>query len=82
MGGCEGRRERWQERNLRDNRVGGDAGPPLGVERAREEKRRPPGIAGGRTLGSGGKLWGPRGLRSGPLSPTKWNGSRGGARPQ
>ena len=38
---------------------GGDAGPPWGVESAREGKRRPLGMGGVRTLGSGGKLWGP-----------------------
>ena len=35
-------------------------------------------MGGSRTLGSGGKLWGPRGLQSGPRA--SWSGKGGGGR--
>ena len=38
---------------------------------------RPAGLGKSRTLGSGGKLWGPRGLRSGPKDPRSGRGGGG-----
>ena len=47
-----------------------------GAWREQGKKRRLPGMGRGRTLGSGGKLWWPRGLRSGPRDPR--SGKEGG----
>ena len=82
LGECKGRQERRRERHLCDVRRGGEAGPPWVVEGAREKKRRPRGMGGGRTLGSGEKLWGPRGFQSGPqaLQSGRGGGGPGGLR--
>ena len=54
-------------------------GAAMGHGTSKGKKRRPAGLGGSITLGSGGKLWGTRGLRSGPRDPRS---GRGGGGPQ
>ena len=67
-------RERRPESPLRDGRQGRDVGPPWGMAQARGEKRRPVGLGGSRTLGSGGNfgsrgpIWRTHGPQSFPHS--------------
>ena len=73
MSACPGRWEQRTESPLRDSLRGGDVGPPCDITGAKGEKRRPAGIGGGRTLGSGGETMG-------PTRPPEWRKSlRGGA---
>ena len=67
--GREGQRERRREIHLRDGRRRGDMELPWGAKRTRRGKGRPPGLGVRRPLGSRGKLWGLRGLLSGPQFP-------------
>ena len=46
--------------------TGGRRGAAMGRGESKGKKGRQPGMGRGRTLGSGRKLWGTRGLRSGP----------------
>ena len=65
-----------QHTELTDGR-GGDTGPSWGEAGARGTRRRLTGKSGSRTLGSGGKQRGPRGLCSGPRVPRSWGGGGG-----
>ena len=79
-GGCKGRREQRQERHLRDGLWRGDAGPPWGMERAREKKEAE-GDGREHNPGEWGEILGAGRPPEWTLIPTEWKGRRGAARP-